>query len=222
VNFISLTFKSQYNSANVYKAHISNKSTALIKRKNKFLSFDSSIYQTLADFNKLKNYQAIDIATLHNFLSKNWISEGYSSNEEEQKFKFRAHRMLNRYFYNPLDTGNESLIINQSFSANIGKGKTLFARIDKAYERMDGDIEVIDFKSGYVIKHKDNFELSPKSVALILVFYYKFGVYPDYLSYYYLQYNKKFTCRITSKELSNINSILFSQEFLRRSSSGKD
>jgi hypothetical protein len=175
--------------------------------KNKYLSFDKTIHQAMSEFNMQQEQELRTLKNLYNLLEKNWINEGYISYEEEQKFKIRAYGMLTSYFHNPLDIGTENLIINKSISQKIENKTLIFTKVDKVYERTDGGIEIVDYKSGYVISHQDNFPLDFKSAILLELVRKKLGTTPNYISYYYLSYSKKFTLQI-SEDVINSAEVL--------------
>lgn len=177
--------------------------------KNKYLSFDESIHKTMSEFNKLlAQKEKQTLKNLNNLLEKNWVNDGYESKEEEQKFKIRAYFMLSNYFHNPLDIGLNSLLINKNISQRINDKTLVFAKVDKVYERTDGGIEVIDYKSGYLINHTDNFSLDLRTAILTELVASKINKYPDYISYYYLSYNKKFTHQISRDDYKKIPRLI--------------
>lgn len=170
-------------------------------KKNRYFSFDQTIHAVLAEFNQISNPSQSSLQTLISLLKKNWINAGYDNAEEENYFKVRAYLMLTTYFNNPLDCGLESIIINKMLSKNISKNFVIFRRIDKLYERYDGNFEFIDYKTGKRIMHSKNFELDNQSVLSLALIKDKVGIYPDSISYYYLSYGRKFTHFITFKDI---------------------
>ncbi|KGK84831.1 PD-(D/E)XK nuclease family protein [Clostridium sp. HMP27] len=182
---------------------------------NKFLAFDKTIHQTMADFNMLSECERGQKKALLNLLRKNWITEGYESPVEEQKFRIRAHNVLATYFYSPLDIGADVFTVNRTLSEKVDKKIFLFSKIDKVYERFDGGIEVVDYKSGYLVKHMSNFPMDLKSAITLKLIYLKLGVYPDFISYYYLTYNRKFTRKISNEDIIDA-SILIDKVLLKK------
>lgn len=168
---------------------------------NKYLAFDKSIHQTMAEFNKTRGSHDKTLQDLFNGLENNWVNEGYESWFEEQKFKYRARKMLASYFCCPLDSGNENLIIDKVISRNIDRKTMLFSKVDKVYEKKDGSIEIIDYKSGYVVNHANNFPLYLRSSVLLLLTYWKLEILPSFISYYYLRYNKKLTHYVLPEDI---------------------
>jgi hypothetical protein len=127
--------------------------------------------------------------------------QGLPDTDEENKFYLNGMIMLANYVINPQDVGIENLIINKSIYKNVNKFHTLGCKLDKVYETVDGLIEVIDYKSGKIIKHQDNFELDFISSTCIFLGQEWLNLRPDSLSYYYLKYNKKFTKHLTSNDI---------------------
>jgi hypothetical protein len=179
-----------------------------VVNSNKFLSLDQSIHLTMARFNSVQWNGESDIKHLIQMLELSWISDGYKSSSEESKFKIRAYKMLLGYFYNPLDVGKENIIINKVLKCKFSKRKMLFSKIDKIYRREDGNIEIIDYKSGLLVKHLDSFEINLSAAILIILVYHNLEVWPKFISYYYLSYNKKYTREITKTDIKQLYHIL--------------
>ncbi|MCY6370653.1 PD-(D/E)XK nuclease family protein [Clostridium ganghwense] len=183
---------------------------------NKYFAFDKSIHNTLAEFNKIYAEKDRTLKKLLELLDKNWVSDGYLSPKEENKFKLRGFTMLTNYFANPLDVGQDTFIINKILRKKVSKNLVLTAKLDKVYERTDGDFEIIDYKTGRVINHTENFNLNIRSVTYMLLIEQKLGIFPKFLSYYYLSYNKKFTHVITKTDIENLP--IFINDFIAKQS----
>lgn len=169
--------------------------------KNKYFSFDKTIHNVLGQFNRISNSNHKNLRVILSLLEEIWISIGYNDVQEEEYFKIRAYLMLISYFKNPLDQGLESLIINKFLKKSIRKNLVICKKIDKLYENLNGDFELIDYKYGKQIMHSESFELDIKSIFSIIVIKENLGIYPDIISYYYLSYCKKFSHFITTKDI---------------------
>jgi hypothetical protein len=205
---ICSNLKQSYNEGGVLDGNKRHKTNS--RQGNKYLSFDQTIHQTLADFNSIYTQEDKTLKVLYDFLHNNWTNDGYLSDKEEQKFKLRAYNMLLCYFHNQHDRGYDNFIINRILSKRIDRKKLLIAKVDKAYERHDGNLEIIDYKTGYIVNHQNDFELDLKSAILIDLATMKLGISPNFISYYYLRHNKKFTLKIT-KEVINLSKKLINQ-----------
>ncbi len=175
---------------------------------NKYLSFDQSIHQTMADYNLLPVSRKLSTNIILDILNKNWISKGYESYAEETKFKARACNVVLTYFTNPLDIGLDMFVINKNLGYSISREVAIFAKVDKVYERFDGNIEIVDYKSGYLINHIDSFPIDLRTAVLLKLVYLKIGIYADYISYYYLNYNKKFIRKVSSEDIYIVDTII--------------
>lgn len=183
---------------NLYDAKNLNKS---IKTKNKFFSFDQSIHAAMAELNKSKNKDNITSSSITELLKSNWIHDGYESINEESKFFQRGITMLSRYNNYPQDEGLDSLVINKFLNKKVDKHCTLFSKLDKVYETKDGRIEIVDYKTGRIIGHYNNFDLDLRTAVYVTLVKEIFNIYPSVVSYYYLYYNRKFTKAFTKYEV---------------------
>lgn len=167
---------------------------------NKYLSFGRSIHLTLAEFNKLSDKSFISLNELLDLLRKNWIRDGYESLEEEKMYGEQALDILKTYYNDPKDQGLENLFIEKSISINF-KDYVLKGKLDKVYVRNDNKIEIIDYKTGKSIYPLDNLQFP---IYLLLV-YKELGVFPDYVSYYFLNYNSKVTREVTDEIVNSLS-----------------
>lgn len=171
-------------------------------KPNKYFSFDRSIHLALAAFNNIASKQAKSLEKLRSLLKDNWISIGYDSLEEESQFMLRGMLMMASYYLNPLDIGTDIFIIDKLLKAEIKRGVNLIGKLDKVYEKENGDIEIIDYKSGKVIHHQNEFPLDYRTSVMLLLVQDYLGITPSFISYYYLSYNRKFTHTVTVNDLA--------------------
>ena len=162
----------------------------------------------MADYNLLLISKKLNTRLILDVLNQNWISKGYDSHEEEKKFKARAYNMVLKYFANPFDIGVDMFVINKNLGYSINRVTAIFARVDKVYERFDGCIEIVDYKSGYLINHINSFPIDLRSAVLLKLVYLKIGIYADYISYYYLTYNKKYTRKVSIEDIHNADIMI--------------
>lgn len=191
------------------------KSSMSIARQNKYFAFDKTIHTTLAEYNKQRFRPEVNLLTLYQLLKDNWVSTGYESLDEEQDFYNRALKLLMNYARNPLDSSYDSLIINKALYSKINQRLALWSKIDRVYENSDNSIEIVDYKTGRVINHKQNFNLDLKTAVYVLLVHNNLNIFPNYVSYYYLSCNKKFTREFHYADLPKIYDFLSS--FTQRS-----
>lgn len=192
--------KALFKNLHIDKIHI-NKG-----KNNKFFSFDQSIHSALAEFNYRADYT--DKNYIKYILDKNWISLGYSSTSEELAFKNKSYRLLLNYINNPLDKSLDILYIDKYLKRKIDKYVTLTCKIDKLHEVSSDVYEFIDYKTGKHISPISKNQASFHIPILLDLIHDKFEFYPDYISYYYLQFNKKISYEITSDVIKKSKELL--------------
>jgi len=192
--------KALFKNLHIDKIHV-NKS-----KNNKFFSFDRSIHSALAEFNYKADYT--NKSYIMYILDKNWISLGYSSIYEELAFKNKAYRLLLNYINTPLDMSIEILSIDSYLKRKVNKYITLTCKIDKLHEISSNVYEVVDYKTGKHISPISKNHTSFHIPILLDLIYDKFSLYPNYISYYYLQFNKKISYEITSEVIKKSKKLL--------------
>lgn len=117
--------------------------------------------------------------------------------------------MLVSYTGNPLDIGVDTFLVNKLLCKQLDARKYIFRRVDKVYKKLDGSVEIVDYKTGRIVSHRDNFNLDYPSACSISLVMDRLGIVPDYISYYYLYYNEKVTHKISGHEISFLDYYLF-------------
>lgn len=182
-----------------------------------FQAFGTSIHAVLKDYyqnwgigNKFK-INDVDI-----LLKKDWISEGYSSKNHERKSLEKAKKIIKNYLKNNFDKDNLPIALEKSFTFNL-KDIKVRGRIDRIDLLKNGDIEIIDYKTGGKIpleKELDEniqltfYALAAKKMKNELI---SSGTGKILLSLVYLDENKKFTTIRTNSELENAKEMLLSK-----------
>lgn len=174
------------------------------KTANKHLSFGQSIHAALASFNMITDPAYRTEQNLHNLLRKNWFRVGYQSVEEERGYGLKALEMLTTYYNNPLDQGKKNLIIEEMVKRDMNDRFILCGKLDKVYLRDDDSIEVVDYKTGNLLEHEDEFKVDIQLSIYVLLAEKKLGRYPKTVSYYYLSSNRKITREITEENIEEI------------------
>ncbi|MBL7159909.1 ATP-dependent helicase, partial [Candidatus Microgenomates bacterium] len=117
-------------------------------------SFGISIHKTLNDFyQKVKKSEKPEEKELIEILKNNWLPLGYASKAHEQKIKIEAERML-KSFYSQINWKIIPKSLEQLFAIRISSRLKIGGRIDRVDEK-DGGLEIIDYKTGKVMKQKD-------------------------------------------------------------------
>jgi DNA helicase-2/ATP-dependent DNA helicase PcrA len=76
-----------------------------------------------------------------------WRRSGFGSSDDEQQFRERAARALERYWRLDRESESEPVWFERSFSFKLGP-HLLRGRVDRVDRHPDGSYELIDYKTG--------------------------------------------------------------------------
>ncbi|GAA0860048.1 RecB family exonuclease [Clostridium baratii] len=185
-----------YKNKSTYINKYLNKSSSNNTPKSKSLIFGTSIHSTLNDFNLLPLKKQTK-NSLQKLLNKNWITEGYNSNEEMLSEFVRARNMLDNYFDERKDIG-KLLLSEQMIFYNVNSNLSICGKIDKVFINSDGKIELLDYKTGL----HTNLMIDPTTdiqlPLYIILLKHKLNIIPNVISYYYLSTNNKISLNISN------------------------
>jgi len=117
-------------------------------------SFGNSIHAALKDFyRQVKENKKPEEKELIEILKNNWLPLGYSSKAHEEKMKKEGARML-KNFYSQINWKVVPKSLEQLFAIRINPRLKIGGRIDRVDEKDEG-LEIIDYKTGKVMKQKD-------------------------------------------------------------------
>ncbi|MFZ2664008.1 MAG: UvrD-helicase domain-containing protein [Patescibacteria group bacterium] len=152
---------------------------------NHSLSFGNTIHETLKEFHTQKMFgKDLPLEQLLKIYEKNWNPLGYID-EKHRNLRFKSGKKLLEDYYNKnKDIKVRHLGIEKSFNLAID-GIKLFGKIDRIDELPNGDIEIIDYKTGneknqkevdqdaqmtiYAMAAKEALNLNPKDMVLYYV-----------------------------------------------------
>ena len=109
-----------------------------------YFSFGKSIHLALSEFHKLPPYPPLE--SLIESLIKNWISEGYSSKEEELRELERAKEILRRYYFRNIFNYQKAFAVEQKVIFKIN-GIEMISYIDRI-DKIGDDYEIVEYKTG--------------------------------------------------------------------------
>ncbi|MBU4022776.1 ATP-dependent helicase [Patescibacteria group bacterium] len=192
-----------------------------------FFSFGKTIHNTLRQFlgdyleNKEENQEGlfknsaqpsakkeIDFSEQFKkmivFYERNWIDEWYEDKKQKQEYFKLGKDTLKDFLEKFLKEQPKILSLNSKPCLELDfflkiKDNSIKGKIDRVDELPDGELEIIDYKTG---KGKDKLTKDEKEQLLIyqLAGEQIFGKMPEYLSYYYLQNNEKITFQSNERE----------------------
>ena len=171
-------------------------------------SFGTAMHATLKNFfEEVGNRTKPSEKLLYGLLEKNWVKEGYKSKSHEKEFFNKGKLYLAgflKYGFNPKVL---PIALEQPFTVPIGKDLKIGGRVDRVDDLGNGEIEIVDYKTGATIPtQKDvdkNLQLSFYALAATKIPTTPFGKTPDKikLSLYYLDEQEKISTTRTAKQL---------------------
>lgn len=152
-----------------------------------YFSFGKSIHMALSKFHKLPPYPSVE--TLISLLENNWISEGYSSREEELRELMGAKEILKRYYYRNIFNYQKAFYVEKKVIFKID-GIEMIGYIDRI-DKLGEDYEIIEYKTGKNSLTYKSMGLLDESNLLQMSIYQLaaeeiLGKKPKYITLYYL------------------------------------
>ena len=171
---------------------------ATYKKPQPYHSFGNTIHKVLAEFFKITNIQERTIDKLLSLLDTFWISEGYSTKEQEAEYKHNAVYLLKNFFANN-DITISPLFTEEFFRINI-EDFFLTGKIDRIDE-VQGGVEIIDYKTGGYILTPEELDKDLQMNIYALCCWEKYKLFPKIVSQIFLQHNQKVSVNKTPDSL---------------------
>ena len=173
-------------------------------------SFGTVMHTTLKNFFEeiLSGTKPSD-KLLYDLLEKNWVKEGYKSKSHEKEFFQKGKDYLVGFLKNGFNPKVLPVALEQPFTIPIGRDLKIGGRIDRIDDLGNGEIEIIDYKTGATIPTQrdvdKNLQLSFYALAATKIPIAPFGKTPDNikLSLYYLDEQEKISTFRTVKQLDD-------------------
>lgn len=167
---------------------------------NHSLSFGNTIHETLKEFHTQKMFgKDLDLEQLLKIYEKNWNPLGYID-EKHRNLRFESGKNLLEGYYNKnKDTKFKHLGIEKSFNLAID-GIKMFGKIDRIDELPNGEIEIIDYKTG---SEKDQKEVDQDAQMTIYAMAAKeaLNINPKEMVLYYVESGEKRYTKRTDKQI---------------------
>jgi putative RecB family exonuclease len=159
-----------------------------------YLSFGKSVHAALE---WLYGRDTPEPPTLEGFLSyldTCWLSDGYTSPEEEQSFLTHGREVLTRFYYTNIEDFRLPVAVEERFELDKG-GFILSGVIDRIDRNPDGSYEIIDYKTSRRLPEINRLREDLQLPIYQLACQEKWGITPSKLSFYYLVHNQRYSTR---------------------------
>lgn len=172
------------------------------------LSFGDTIHRTLQTFyQQFTINKQIGENDILNIYRKSWSPLGYASAAHESRMKKEGEKILKNFlnkFHNPKI---KVIDLEKFFKIKIDKDISIVGKIDRVDDKGNGEIEIIDYKTGKKPDEKTlkkNFQLAIYAMAATDPGLYKKKVTDVHLSFYYLNDSEKVSVKKTAEDLTSV------------------
>ncbi|MEN9327522.1 MAG: hypothetical protein RI947_330 [Candidatus Parcubacteria bacterium] len=184
-------------------------------------SFGDSIHRSLQQFYMdYINDNSIGLPHLVMLFHKLWIPLGYTSKAHADRMKREGINMLTRYFQTFHHEHVQVHALEKLFKIKIEDNVYVTGKIDRVDDKGNGEIEIIDYKTGKKPDEKElkkSLQLSIYALAATDQGLYKKEVSQVTLTFYYLQDMSKTSMKRTAEELMTVKQqILESADMIKQ------
>jgi diguanylate cyclase (GGDEF)-like protein len=187
-----------------FKLSYIDKIGQLYKKPKPIISISESVHKVLSEFFIL-DLKERSFDTMLKLLNKHWISDGYSTNEEEVDYKHKAMTWLKNFFQSE-NINIFPLYINEHFRISI-EDFYLTGKIDRIDET-DAGVEIIDYKTSGKILNENSLSQDLQSGINAVACWEKLKLFPKKVSQIYLQYNQKISVIKTPQHLEMTKNVV--------------
>ncbi len=187
-------------------------------------SFGTAMHATLKEFFEQVSQKAKPTdKLLYELLDKNWISEGYRTKLHEKEFLNKGKLYLSGFLKQGFNPKILPVALEQAFTVPVNtksearnpKPLKIGGKIDRVDDLGNGEIEIIDYKTGATIPSQrdvdKNLQLSFYALAATKIPTLPFGKLPEMikLSLYYLDTQEKISTTRSAKDLEKATGEIF-------------
>lgn len=173
-------------------------------------SFGISIHETLKDFYKsVKKGDKPNGKVVNDLLKINWVRGGFKNKKYEKEYFEKGKVYLSKFLKEGFDKKTTPELLEERFVLPISKNLKVVGTIDRVDVLQNGQLEIIDYKTGVKIPTQrevdKNLQLSIYALAASQIPTKPFGEDPKdiKLSLYFLSEQKKLTTTRTKKQLED-------------------
>ncbi len=163
------------------------------------LSFGESLHSALEWLYSQQTPHLPELPSLLDKLDELWVSEGYSSPEEEERYREHAREILSEFYRSNSGSFRLPASVEQQFQIDMGDF-LLTGKIDRLDRHPDGTYEIIDYKTNRRIPPLSRLANDLQLPIYQLASSRLWGIRPGKLTFYYLIPNQRFTTRPWSED----------------------
>jgi RecB family exonuclease len=121
-------------------------------------AFGGTLHRTLEAFHREGAQGTLD-ALLETYRAR-WVESGYADAEEAARHFEAGEELLRRYHTEAVETQRETIAVETTVRVDY-PGFVLFGKIDRLDRLADGELQVIDYKSGRLTVTEEEVRASP-------------------------------------------------------------
>lgn len=140
-------------------------------------------------------------------LTREWNSNAFQSETEENQAKEKAKAMIKTYLKWLSTNLNTPIAVEQSFQIEIA-GVSFVGFIDRVEQRPDGDYEVVDFKTGGVYESSKSIKENTQMNVYALGVKKLYGKLPTKASLFYVKHDKIVPYEVSSVQVEKVKEII--------------
>jgi DNA helicase-2/ATP-dependent DNA helicase PcrA len=175
-------------------------------------SFGNTIHATLYQFyQEFKQNSEVGKSLLLSLYQKNWIPVGYLSSSQEKKIKKEGEKILTNYFEKFHHKSLKIIYLERPFKIKLKENIIITGKIDRIDIDKEGNIEIIDYKTGAMPdekKLKNDLQLSIYALAVLSDPALKTNLDKIILSYLYLQQSQKISFKKSLAEIEKTKELI--------------
>jgi RecB family exonuclease len=140
-------------------------------------------------------------------LTEIWNSNSFQSEIQENQAKKNAKDMIRTYLEWVLNNPNLPVASEQEFRIDFG-GVPFVGFIDRIEQRSDGELEIVDFKTGSVYENSKSIREDPQMNIYVMGTKKLYDKLPIKASLYYVKHDKMVTYDVTIPQLEKVKAIV--------------